>query len=298
MLDTVHVQKLLSLRQRSDNLRWQMTYERQQSRRQQTCRTCFCIVAFDISERILHLEPTSPPSPEQNAEQGMPAQPPGSARRRYLNNSKQDSLGISSPNGYSSMVLCTDKLAACLGAVRMQRLLRCAASKTHARSHYIVPWRLIVKACLSSQSKYNPHIPEWSCLCGWSLFNPYLANTGCLEGMIDHISFPLLWEGYHTLWGFTGEFGLRCFSECLRNLKPEDAITAGFFLWGFSRQGWRTLETNLHVTCRSCPFTWELKLAEEAMLECFCPCGICPGGTQPLPSPGLQLDSENSLDSW
>lgn len=64
MLDTVHTQKISSLRQRSDNLRWQMTYERQQSKMQQWCKTSFCIVVFDISKRLLHLDLTSSPSPE------------------------------------------------------------------------------------------------------------------------------------------------------------------------------------------------------------------------------------------
>lgn len=154
-----------------------MTYERQQSRRQQTCRTCFCIVASDISKRVLHLELTSSPSPDRaECRVGHICPAPGNARRRYPNNSKQASLGISSPNGYSSMVLCTGKLAVCLRAVRMQRLLRCAASKTRARSHYIVPWRLIVRASLSSQAKSNSRIPIRACLCGWRRFFPILGN--------------------------------------------------------------------------------------------------------------------------
>lgn len=130
------------------------------------CRTCFCIVAFDISKRVLHLELTSSPSPGRTeCRTGHVCPAPGSARRRYPNNSKQASLGISSPNGYSSMVLCTGKLAECLRAVRMQRLLRCAASKTHARSHHIVPWGLVVRASLSSQSKSNSPIHIRACLC-------------------------------------------------------------------------------------------------------------------------------------
>lgn len=84
----------------------------------------------------------------------------GSTRRRYLNKSKQVSLGISISNGYSSIVLCTDKLTACLRAVRMQHLLACAASETHVRSHYVVPWRLIARASLNSQSKSNSCIPK------------------------------------------------------------------------------------------------------------------------------------------
>ena len=138
------------------------------------CRTFFCTVAFDISKRVLHLEPTSPPSPGRaEGRTGHVCPALGSARRRYPNNCKQGSLGISSPNGYSSMGLCTGKLAACLRAVRMQRLLRCAASKTHARSHCAVPWRLIVKASLTSQSKSNSHIPIRACLAGWSVFFPH-----------------------------------------------------------------------------------------------------------------------------
>lgn len=136
MLNIMHTQKLLSPHQRIDNLRWQMTYEGQQSRRQQTCRTCFCIVAFDISKSVLHLELTSSPSPGRaECRTGHICPAPGSARRIYPYISKQASLNISSPNGYSSMVPCTGKLAVCLGAVRMQHLVRCAASKTHARSH-------------------------------------------------------------------------------------------------------------------------------------------------------------------
>lgn len=154
-----------------------MTYERQQSRRQQTCRTSFCIVAFDISERVLHLELTSSPSPGRaECRRGHVCPEPGSARRRYPHNSKQATLGISSPNGYSSMVLCTGKLAVCLRAVRMQRLLRCAASKTRARSHSIVPWRLIVRAFVSSQSKSNSRIPIRACLHGWRRGFPKLGN--------------------------------------------------------------------------------------------------------------------------
>lgn len=85
---------------------------------------------------------------------------PGSTRKRYLNNSKQASLGISISNGYSSIVLCTDKLATCLRAVRMQHLLAYAASETHVRSHYVVPWRLIARASLNSRSKSNSCIPK------------------------------------------------------------------------------------------------------------------------------------------
>lgn len=115
---------------------------------------------------------------------------PSTRRRCYPNNSKQARLGISSPNGYSSMVLCTGKLAVCLGAVRTQRLLRCAASKTHARSHYLVPWRFIVAASLSSQSKSNSRIPGRARLCGWrGFFPPYLVTTGGLRRMNDCISF-------------------------------------------------------------------------------------------------------------
>lgn len=85
-----------------------MTYERQQSRRQQMCRTCFCVVAFDITKRVLHLELTFSFS-KQNRMQNRACLP--SARRRFPNNSKPASLGISSSNGYSSMVPFTGKLA-------------------------------------------------------------------------------------------------------------------------------------------------------------------------------------------
>lgn len=157
--------KLFSLHQRSDNLRWQMTYERQQSRRQQMCRTCFYAIAFDITKRLLHLELTSSPSPGRaECRAGGTCPAPGSARRRFPNNSKRASLGISSSNGYSSMVPCTDKLAVCLRAVRMQHLLRCAGSKTQARSHSTVPWGLVARASLSSQSKSNSQIPKKACL--------------------------------------------------------------------------------------------------------------------------------------
>lgn len=188
MLDTVHTQKLLSLHQRSDNQRWQMTYERQQSRRQQMCRTCFCVVAFDITKRVLHLELTFSFS-KQNRMQNRACLP--SARRRFPNNSKPASLGISSSNGYSSMVPFTGKLAVCLRAVRMQRLLRCADSKTHARSHYTVPWGLVVRASLSSQSKSNSYVHKQACLCDWRGFPPCLVTTGGLKEMITSHSVPM-----------------------------------------------------------------------------------------------------------
>lgn len=162
-----------------------MTYERQQSRRQQMCRTCFCVVAFDITKRVLHLELTFSFS-KQNRMQNRACLP--SARRRFPNNSKPASLGISSSNGYSSMVPFTGKLAVCLRAVRMQRLLRCADSKTHARSHYTVPWGLVVRASLSSQSKSNSHVHKQACLCDWRGFPPCLVTTGGLKEMNDHIS--------------------------------------------------------------------------------------------------------------
>lgn len=101
---------------------------------------------------------------------------PGSTRKRYLNNSKQASLGISISNGYWSIVLCTDKLAACLRAVRMQRLVACAVSETHVRSHYVVPWRLIARDSLNSQSKSNFCIPKQACPCTWRFFFPLLGN--------------------------------------------------------------------------------------------------------------------------
>lgn len=190
MLDTVHTQKLLSLHQRSDNLRWQMTYERQHSRRHKMCRTCFCVVAFDITKRVLHLELTSSPSPGRTeCRTGHACPAPGSARRRFPNNSKQASLGVSRSNGYSSMVPFTGKLAECLRAVRMQHLLRCADSKTHARSHYTVPWGLAVRSSLSSQSKPNSHIHKQACLCDCRGFPPCLVTTGGLKEMNDHISF-------------------------------------------------------------------------------------------------------------
>lgn len=98
--------KLLPLHQRSGIWRSQMTYERQQSRRQQMCRTCFCVAAFNITKRVLHLELTSSPSPGRaKCRTHCPA--PSSARKRFPNNFKQASLDIWSSNGYSSMVLCT-----------------------------------------------------------------------------------------------------------------------------------------------------------------------------------------------
>lgn len=182
--------KLLSLHQRSDTLRWQMTYERQQSRRQQKCTTCFGVVAFDITKRVLRLELTSSPSPGRAECRTGPVCPvPGSARRRFPNNSKQASLAISSSNGYSSMVPFTGKLAVHLRAVRMQCLLRCADSKTHARSHSTVPWGLVVRASLSSQSKSNSGIPKEACLSDWRGFPPCLVTTGGLKEMDDPISF-------------------------------------------------------------------------------------------------------------
>lgn len=166
---------------------------------------------------------------------------PSTRRRCYPNNSKQARLGISSPNGYSSMVLCTGKLAVCLGAVRTQRLLRCAASKTHARSHYLVPWRFIVAASLSSQSKSNSRIPGQARLCGWrGFFPPILGNHRWSEKNEWSHLILFLWEGYCIIWASERELGPRHVSECLRNLEPEDAITAGFLLCSFSRQGWRT----------------------------------------------------------
>lgn len=137
-------------------------------------------------------------------------------------------------------MLCTGKLAACLRAVRMQHLLRCAASKTHTRSHFIVPWRLIIRASLSCQSKSNSCIPIWTCLCGWRGFFPILVNrrwSGRNEW--SHLIL-FLQEGYCIIWGSERVLGSRHVSKCLRNQELEDAITAGFPLCSFRRQGWRT----------------------------------------------------------
>lgn len=152
------------------------------------CITCFCVVAFDITKRVLHLELTSSPSPGRECRTGSSCPAPGSARRRFPNNSQQASVGISSSNGYSSMVPCTGKEAVHLRAVRMQCLLRCADSKIHARSHSIVPWGLVVRASLHSQSKSNSHIPRDACLSDWRGFLPCLETTGGLKEINDLIS--------------------------------------------------------------------------------------------------------------
>lgn len=167
-----------------------MTYERQQSRRQQICRTCFCVVAFDITKRVLHLELTSSPSPGRaECRTGHTCPASGSAKRRFPNNSKQASLGISSSSSYSIMVPCIGKLAVHLRAVRMQHLLRCADSKTHARSHSIVPWGLVVRTSLSSQSISNSCIPKDAYLRDWRYFPPCLVTTSGLKEINNPISF-------------------------------------------------------------------------------------------------------------
>lgn len=194
------------------------------------------------------------------------------------------------------MVPCTGKLAVHLRVVRMQRLLRCADSKTRARSHSIVPWGLIVRACLSSQSKSNSCVPKEACLGDWRGFPPCLVNTGGLKEINNPISFCPYGRGIVLFGVLKWSLAQTCTSawEIMSQKMPSQLDFSFAVLAGRLKD----IETNLHVTCRSCPFTWGMKLAEEAMLECFCPCGICPGDTWPLLSLGLSLTSENSLDSW
>lgn len=128
-------------------------------------------------------------------------------------------------------------------------------------------------------------------------FPPCLLTTGGLKETNDPISFCSCRRGIVLC----GVLKWSLAQTCVQVLEKSWARRC-HHSWisplQFYQAGLKDTGTNLHVTCRSCPFTWGLKLAEEAMLECFCPCGICPGATRPLLSLGLSLTSENSLDSW
>lgn len=187
----------------------------------------------------------------------------------------------------------------------MQCLLRCADSKSHARSHSIVPWGLVVRASLSSQSKSNSCIPREAFLSDRRGFPPCLETTSGLKEInyliSSHLSVPMGGALYYLgLWnGAWPRRVCKCLRKCTLH-EPEDAIRAGFLLCSFSRHGWRT-QTLISMwpadPVLSCE-GWSLLKRQCWNAFAHVSQGICPGDTRPLLSLELSLTSENSLDSW